>query len=477
MEIDTDEIMTELPEDFDTNQTSMDVGIAVDVGTSTVAVSVWSLTKRKCLLTVSERNCQIRYGHDVIRRIAFAIRPPLTGSSQVVESGPSALHYSIITQVESLIDNSVKKLITENDCEVHVRKIVITGNTTMLSFVCALPVDGLAAAPFNPASLFGFTARWDDVRKGTVNDKCVSLDPPTADILQVFSGSLLDDDIPVYFPPCVGSFIGADAVCAMLSAGFPVPSARKGSSLSWEAPVKAPLLLVDFGTNTELALYIPGKNGEAGKILCTNAAAGPALEGANISCGYCSIDGAVDGIEYKGNLKCHVIGGGKAKGICGSGLVSAVAELYKNKFIDDDGVIQKAVSKLGDGSICIQLTPAVYISQQDIRNVQLAKSAVFTGISYMIERTSSLPVLCIAGSQGAHFDITEACSIGLIPKELESRCVHLGNAALAGASALLFSKALREKATAIARNAYQLNLAAVPGFQQTYLNSIGFSRN
>ena len=134
----------------------------------------------------------------------------------------------------------------------------------------------------------------------------------------------------------------------------------------------------------------------------------------------------------------------------------------------------KGGSKLGDGMRCIEFSPAVYISQQDIRNLQLAKSAVRTGLQYMLEKSPSLPVFCIAGAFGTKLSMRSASTIGLIPAELEKRTVHLGNAALAGAVALLFSPILRKKCTELAKKSYQINLAAVPDFQIRFLNSIDF---
>ncbi|WP_147613772.1 ASKHA domain-containing protein [Treponema pectinovorum] len=475
MRIQTDGLIPEIPESLDEDVSTLaEVGIAVDVGTTTVAVNVWSLATRRLLATVAEKNSQMRYGFDVIKRITFATRPPLTGSSQVVESGPSALHYAIVAQLEKMFSQAMVQASTKADrgIRLEVSKIVITGNTTMLSFVCAFPVDSLAVAPFTPPSHFGFVSSWHEVRTGQVNEKCSHLDLPTPEILHLFSSSVINKNTSVYFPPCIGAFIGADTVCAMLSAGFSALNGEKHTA--FEYPLDVPLLITDIGTNTEIALYIPSTDSKKSKILCTSAAAGPAFEAANISCGMSSVDGAIDKVFYNGNLECSVIGGGCAKGICGSGLISAGAVLYKNNFIDSSGVIQKSISKLGDGTNCIQLTPAVYLSQSDIRNMQLAKSAVFTGLSYMIERSPSLPVLCLAGSFGSNLDMQEASAIGLIPSSLEKRCVSLGNAALAGASALLFSKTLRNKALALAKNSIQINLAAVPDFQQRYLSSIDF---
>ena len=476
MEILTEGSIPTIPEEIDSRLPPSAVGLAVDVGTTTVAVSAYALGSRQHLATVASKNVQMRYGYDVIRRISFATRPPLTGSAQTVESGPSALHYGIIVQLEKMFAQVLQAASSKMPRGVNpvITSIVITGNTTMLSFVCAVPVTGLAAAPFTPASLFDFTATWGKVRSGTACVHNENLDKPTTEMLKVFGASVVNTETPVYFPTCIGAFIGADTVCAMLSAGFPVPGAAPELH-PWESPLTAPRLIADVGTNSEIALYIPDSKDYAGRILCTSAAAGPAFEAANISCGMSAVEGAIDKVAYEnGKLICHVIGDINAKGICGSGLVSAVATLYENKFLDKGGVIIKGGSKLGDGMRCIEFTPAVYISQQDIRNLQLAKSAVRTGLQYMLEKSPSLPVFCVAGAFGTKLSMKSSAKIGLIPPELEKRTVHLGNAALAGAVGLLFSSALRKKCTEMAKKSYQINLAAVPEFQIRFLNSIDF---
>lgn len=475
MQIQTDGVMPPIPEQPDGACPANHIGLAVDVGTTTVAVSAWHLATRRHLATVAAKNAQVRYGCDVIRRISFAVRPSLVASSTVVESGPSALHYAIIAQLETMFSQALSLAATNMPRGISptVSSIVITGNTTMLSFVCAVPVQGIAAAPFTPASLFGFTATWNEVRYGHAAVRTEDLDRPTTRLAHLFSTSVINSEVPVYIPPCVGAFIGADTVCAMLSAGIPVPGAV-AEARPWESPLKAPILLIDLGTNSEIVLYQQSATG-GGKILCTSAAAGPAFEAANISCGMSSVAGAIERVSYEdGQLRCHVIGGGNAKGICGTGLVSAVSTFYQLKYIDKSGVIRKQRSRLGDGTPCIQLTPAVSISQQDIRNVQLAKSAVRTGLQYLLEKSPSLPVFCIAGGFGTRLSMQDAAVIGLVPPELAKHGLLLGNAALSGAAALLFSPLLREKAAALAKQSYQINLAAVPHFQQRFLSMIDF---
>ena len=479
MQIVTDGEMPKIPELPEEELSPAEIGIAVDIGTTTIAVSIWSLLHRKHLVTVAEKNNQVRYGYDIIRRISFAVRPPLTGSSAVVESGPSALHYCIISQLEKMFSKALMEasMRLPRGYQPRVKSIVLTGNTTMLSFVCATSVNNMAAAPFTPATLFDTTTTWGKIRNGEVYSYCTALDKPTPELLKLFESSQIPEETEVYIPPCIGAFIGADAVCSMIAAGFPIPGVKNDSATlrPWESKVKAPLLLADIGTNSELCLFVPDTPEKAGRILCTSAASGPAFEGANISCGMPSTEGAIDKITYLHDaLHCHTIGDKNPRGLCGTGLISAAAVMLKNKYIDKNGVIIREKSTLGDGTACIELTPAVYISQQDIRNLQLAKSAVKTGLEFLLEHTEETPVFCIAGGFGSKINLEEATTIGLLPPQLEKRTIQLGNAALSGASALLFSNVLRDKARSLAKKAIQINLAGIPEFQERFLKGIDF---
>ena len=221
MEILTQGVLPTIPESLDTDCSPANIGLAVDVGTTTVAVSAWSMRTREHLATVAAKNTQVRYGYDVIRRISYATRPPATGSGATVETGPSALHYAIIAQLEKLFAQVLQasQATLPRGVNPVVTSIVITGNTTMLSFVCAVPVKGLAAAPFTPSSLFDFSTTWNEVRSGTATVHSEDLDKPTDEVRKVFAASVISSETPVYFPPCIGAFIGADTVCAMLSAG------------------------------------------------------------------------------------------------------------------------------------------------------------------------------------------------------------------------------------------------------------------
>lgn len=479
MQIVTDGKIPEIPEEIQTALSPASIGLAVDVGTTTVVVSAWTLGKRKHLATVADKNEQIKYGYDIIRRISFATRPPLTGSSNVVESGPSALHYCIICQLEKMFTKviSLASQKLPRGFQPQVKQIVITGNTTMLSFVCGLPVDKMAAAPFTPASLFDFSASWKNVRNGTSSPQCVKLDSPTPEVIQLFDSSTVPSETQVYFPPCIGAFIGADTICAMIAAGFPIPNSQDEKSQNLNDSKKSPLLLADIGTNSELCLYLPESEEKKSRIICTAAASGPAFEAANISCGMPAVDGAIDQVSIiNGKFNFHIVGNTPAKGLCGSGLVSLISALFKNKFIDSSGAILRNKSKLGDGTDCIELTPAVYLSQQDVRNLQLAKSAVRTGLEFLLKYVpdEEKTIFCIAGGFGSKLNLSDAKTIGMIPENLDRQTLQLGNAALSGASALLFSKTLKEKARLLKKHSVQVNLAAIPDFQERFLNAIDF---
>lgn len=482
MEIVTEGKFPEIPAESEMNPvTQADIGIAVDLGTTTIVVTVWSLFNRKNIATVAEKNNQVKYGSDVIKRISFATRPPLMGSADTIESSSSALHYCVVCQLEKMFTKAMNNTAGKfaRGISPHINSIVITGNTTMLSFLCSVPVKTMATAPFTPASKFDIFADWQDIRDGKACKQREPLDRPTADALRLFETSVIPPNTKVYIPPCIGAFIGADTTCAMLAAGIPVPPSNKNTpeqkAAAEQQVDRTPVLIADIGTNSEIALYQGGETPTITRILCTSAAAGPAFEAANIACGMSAVEGAIDNIDYKdGRFICHVIGEGHAKGICGSGLISGIAMLYDNNFIDKNGVIIRNKETLGDGTVCIQLTPAVYISQQDIRNLQLAKSALRTGIEYLLARIAVRPKFYIAGGFGTLLNIDSAITIGLLPEDFRNSIQQIGNAALSGAAAMLFSKAIRNKGRNLAKSSIQINLAAIPDFQDRFLSNLEF---
>ena len=298
---------------------------------------------------------------------------------------------------------------------------VVTGNTSMLYLLTGRETSSLCRAPFKADCLFDISTR----------------------IL----------NINTYLPPCFHAFAGADLMCAVLSSGM---TEREETSL-----------LCDIGTNGELALW------KEGRLYVTSAAAGPAFEGAGIRCGMHSVRGAIDSVTpVNGRLVCHVIGGGEAKGLCGSGLIDAVSALLELGLIDETGLAGHDPLELKDG---------VMLTQADVRAVQLAKAAIRAGISALIGtagcREDEIKRLYLAGGFGSRIGIPSAVRIGLLPGALAGRVTVLGNAALQGARQMLTSNALREKARALRERSVHRDLGGDPAFNDLYIDSISFDND
>ena len=299
-----------------------------------------------------------------------------------------------------------------------VRRAVIAGNTAMLYLLTGRDPKSLAYAPFAADCLFGFTE----------------------EILSV----------PAYLPRCSGAFTGADLTCAVLASGM---TEQSGTNL-----------LCDVGTNGEIALW------HRGMLYVTSAAVGPAFEGAGISCGMGGAPGAIDKVWTVGSaLDYRVIGGGEPRGICGSGLIDAVAALLRLRLIDENGTME------GD---FVPVAPGVALTRQDIRQVQLAKAAVAAGIETLLAAAGAaskeVQTLYIAGGFGSHLDPRSAAAVGLFPPALTPKVQVLGNAALDGAAKLLLNERLRETADGIARAAVPVPLGGSALFAEAFLRHMNF---
>ena len=258
------------------------------------------------------------------------------------------------------------------------------------------------------------------------------------------------DDTEVYLPSCISAFVGADMVCALLASGI---CEREDTAL-----------LADIGTNGEMGLW------HNGRLTVCSTAAGPAFEGVGISMGMNGSDGAIDRVTLQNDaLQAHVIGEADPRGICGSGLVDAVACLLKNGALDETGYLE-------DDPVTI--SQPVVLTQQDIRMVQLAKSAICAGLCTLMQNADvaedQASALYVAGGFGSYLNMQSAGEIGLIPSSLTNRVQVIGNAALTGAAMLLLNKELRATATALAQTASTADLASSPVFSELYMNGMMF---
>lgn len=304
--------------------------------------------------------------------------------------------------------------------------IVITGNSVMLSLLAGQSVEPFSHAPFMLSRKFGETL--------------------TAAELELYS---LTPEASVYLPPCISAFVGADITCAVLSSDL----------MSERCAV-----LADIGTNGEIALN------NNGKLSVCSTAAGPAFEGVGIHCGMRAAGGAIDAVTVKdGELEAHVIGESEAAGICGSGLIDAAASMLELGILDDSGYLE-------DGEITIK--GSVILTQNDIRMLQLAKSAIYAGIVTLIQkeglRTADVDRLFIAGGFGNYLNGESAARIGLLPKALTNVTKAVGNAALAGASILLLNQDAVCEAKKIAEKAKTIDLHGNASFSENYVSGMIF---
>lgn len=384
-------------------------GVAIDVGTTTLAARLYG-ADGMLLSETAELNPQKRWAADVISRVETA----LSGKARELASA-----------IREAIDGMINKLSKMACiCTKAIDGIVVTGNTVMLSLLVGESVEPFSHAPFDAKRLFG---------------ECIE-----AGELELSS---LEADTKIYLPPCISAFVGADTTCAIIATRL----------LNGERAV-----LADIGTNGEIALW----NGE--RLTVCSTAAGPAFEGVGITMGMRGTVGAIDKVCIEeGTLKAHVLGDIVPVGICGSGLVDAVACMLENEIIDESGY-------LDDDKVAV-LSP-VYLTPKDIRMLQLAKSAICAGILTLLktEKTeiNSISKLYIAGGFGSYLNLDSASRIGLIPRAMAEKAETVGNAALGGAAMLLLDRSAIAEAERVARDAFTVELSSNPIFSDLYTSGM-----
>ena len=304
---------------------------------------------------------------------------------------------------------------------------VITGNTVMLHLLTGSDVKPLTHAPFRAERLFG----------ESVPAKALHL-------------NVLDPETSIYLPPCAAAFVGADVMTAYIAAGL------------HGCPDTS--LLIDIGTNGEMLLS------HHGQLYACSTAAGPAFEGAGISMGMGGFPGAIDRVWLTdGKIDGHVIGDRPPAGLCGSGLLDAVSCLLETGVLDETGYLDEDPA---------EILPPVTLSGQDIRAVQLAKSAIHAGLRTLLYTAGvsckDMAALFIAGGFGSYLSPRSAGRVGLLPEELIPQVRVIGNAALSGASMLLLSHALRSTCESAARNTQIVELSSNPVFTAEYMERMLF---
>jgi uncharacterized 2Fe-2S/4Fe-4S cluster protein (DUF4445 family) len=384
------------------------LGIAIDLGTTTLVAQLLDFATGDILGVRTALNPQCAHGADVMSRVQFALREP------------QILTRSIRQGLASLIDDL--------SADRGVSEVLICGNTVMHHLFCGEDVEPLSHVPFETGA------------GGTREFAATEL------------GWKLGARCRVEFLPCLGSFVGSDILAGMVA-------------LDW-LDRDALVALVDLGTNGEIVV------GNRHRALCASAAAGPAFEAGRIRMGMRAAPGAISRvIPGNGGLECHVLGGRPPRGICGSGLVDAVAASLQLGWVLPTG-------RLANGRQELDLMAPVSITQSDVRELQLAKGAIAAGLRILLERWGAtldqLQRVNVAGAFGNYVNTVSAHRIGLLelpPEKIEP----VGNTALRGTKVLLLSPSHRtDLLQQIGSRTEHVSLASDPHFQDVFVECMGF---
>ena len=409
------------------------VGIGVDIGTTTVTAAMLDLATGDVLSKASMGNGQIKYGADVINRIICQTR----------EGGVEKLKRAVVEETLVPIFNALSK--GANIDLKDVKRIVIAGNTTMEHLLVGENGDSIRLEPYVPA----FLERTGD----------------TADSIGLIPGN----NAPVILAPNVGSYVGGDITAGVLPA------------MLWN--MEGLNLFIDLGTNGELVL------GNSDYLLTCACSAGPAFEGGDISCGMRATKGAVDSVSIdKDSLDptLSVIGDAKPLGLCGSGLISIIAELFKTGAISAKGKFVKENKRIGhdeygESYYIIAFADEsgtgknITINETDLDNFIRAKGAIFSAIITMLKSVEltvdDIDHIIIAGGIGQGIDIEKAISIGMLPKIPVEKYSYIGNSSLTGACAMLVSDEATDKVFDIMHNMTYIELSTHPGYMDEFVAS------
>ncbi|MGA2914953.1 MAG: ASKHA domain-containing protein [Sedimentisphaerales bacterium] len=388
-------------------------GVAVDVGTTTLAASLVNLKNGNEIAVIGEVNPQISFGDDVISRIKHAAD----------KNGLAELQKTVIRQINAIINQLCKQGGVGRE---NIYEVAIAGNTTMEHLVCGIDPSPLGQLPFEPV--------WRGAK--VINASELKIEINSKGIVYIF--------------PIIGGFVGGDISAGMLALDL--------------LNQPQPALMIDIGTNGEIVLV------NNNKIMAASTAAGPAFEGARISCGMRATIGAIEKVKFNNECIYNVIGNVKPMGICGSGLIDVTAGLLNAGIIDSSGRMKQPEFVIAD---------KVKITQKDIRQIQLAVGAIRAGINIILKQSDLRPVdlkkVFIAGGFGSFIRRNHAQRIGLLPMEIgHEKISFVGNTSLAGVKLALLSIKAREKAENLANQTKHIELSADSDFQDEFASAMIF---
>jgi len=401
-------------------------GLAVDIGTTTVAAYLLDLSDGRRIGALGELNAQRTFGADVISRITACNEGHL-----------EELRKAIVDQINEMAE----RLCPDPS---RIFDVALCGNPTMQHILHGMAPEKLAVAPFVPTSLFGFAVPADKL------------------------GIRANAAAQAYTLPAISAYIGGDITADVLSCGM-----YDDENIT---------LMVDIGTNGEMAL------GNKDRIYYCSTAAGPAFEGATIEDGMGGVDGAITAVRIgKDGFECETVGGRKPVGICGSGIIDTTAVMLEvgavdetGRLADSDELDEKYRDRLDDTArkFMIDRENRIGLTDKDLRQVQLAKAAIAAGIDTLMHNAGigfdQVSAVWLAGGFGAHIDRDSACAIGLLPKEFRDRIHPVGNSAGEGAVRTILDENAKKILSEIGRDAKYIELSGDPYFMDSYVENMLF---
>ncbi len=423
-------------------------GLAVDVGSTTIVVHLCDLRTGRVLATESAMNPQVRFGEDLMSRVSYVMMKP---------DGTEKMHQAVIATLNELTARGAQAAGIQTD---DILDVVLAGNTVMHHLLLGLSPVELGGAPF-----------------------ALAIDGPV-DLKAATLGLRLNPAARVHVLPCIAGHVGADNVAVQLA----------------EAPHDSDelMLIVDVGTNAEIVL------GDRHQVLCCSSPTGPAFEGAQITHGQRAAPGAIERVRVDPvtlEPSFRVIGhdgwiqgdqrvaGALATGICGSGIIEVIAELFLAGVINRDGLFVQASGertprvryhgRTGEYVLATAAQSAtgqpIVVTQSDVRAIQLGKAALYAGVKLLMQErgVSQVDRIVLAGAFGSYIDPKHAMILGLIPDCALDRVTAVGNAAGDGARIALLNRHARQTAAALAQANIHVQTAVNPNFQAEFVGAIG----
>jgi uncharacterized 2Fe-2S/4Fe-4S cluster protein (DUF4445 family) len=414
------------------------LGLAVDIGTTKMAAYLVDLENGTTLAKGGVTNPQVSYGEDVLSRIAYANEH---------QDGRVALQKVVVERLNQIVDDLCARA-SDGGQSASPRQIVeavLVGNTAMHHLAARLPVRQLGFVPYVPAVAEPMSFSAHDI------------------------GLKLAPGCSVYLPPNIAGFVGADHVSMLVA------------TQAWKR--KDEVIAIDIGTNTEISLV------SGGRLLACSCASGPAFEGAHIRDGMRAVPGAIEKIKIlDSSIFAQTVDGLPPVGICGSGILDAIAEMYQRQILDRSGRMYCYEPGPDVDQYCNEfvLVPAnetghgreIAVTLADVREIQLAKGAIRAGIEILLKEAdlSALDIdeFVVAGAFGTYLDLESAMRIGMFPELPLDRFKQVGNAAGMGAKLMLTSRAKRREAAEIVDRVEYVELTTHPGFTRVFAHALRF---